>query len=146
MPAKQATPPLGSHSQRLPPPGAGDAVGGGVGIVAGVADGKTLGGTVTAMPGVAVPAGGTVTTRDPSQPMSMSPTTSRSSSDSTRRAFCIARANSFLLGQGVAQAAARQTSDYPAIGVLAICQVLPDFTFRRISLREMAINRLSAPV
>jgi hypothetical protein len=50
------------------------------------------------------------------------------------------------LGQGAGQAAARQTSDHPAIWLLAICQALPDFTFRRISLREMAVNRLSAPV
>jgi hypothetical protein len=98
------------------------------------------------MPGVAVIAGGTVTAGDPLQPPGMNPTMSRSSSDSTRRAFCIITANSFLLGQRVEQAAARQARDRPAIWLLAICQALPDFTFRRTSLREMAVNSLSAPV
>jgi hypothetical protein len=143
--AKQATPPLGSHCQRLSPAEAGDAVGGGVGMVAGVADGKTIRESPATLVGVAVIAGGTATTGDPPQPPSMNPTMSRSSSDSTRRAFCIATANPFLLGQRVTQAAARQASDHPAIWLLALCQALPDFAFRRISLREMAVNRLSAP-
>jgi hypothetical protein len=98
------------------------------------------------MPGVAVTTPPVATAGDPPQPPSMNPTMSRSSSDSTRRAFCIATANSFLLGQRVTRAAARQTSDYPAIWLLAICQVFPDFTFRRISLHEIAANSLPAPV
>jgi hypothetical protein len=101
---------------------------------------------VTTLVGVAGGAGGTVTTRDPSQPMSMSPTMSRSSSDSTRRAFCIATANSFLMGQRVTQATARQTNHNPAIWLLAICEALADFIFRRIPLHEMAVNSLSTPV
>jgi hypothetical protein len=115
-------------------------------MAAGVAGGKTIGEPLTTLVGVAGIADGTVTAGDPLQPTSMSPTMSRSSSDSTRRAFCIASANSFLLRQRVTQAAARQTNDYPAIWLLAICQVLPDFTFMRISLHKIAINSLSAPV
>jgi hypothetical protein len=101
---------------------------------------------VITLVGVAVITGGAVTTVDPPQPPSMSSTMSRSSSDSTRRAFCIATANSFLLGQRVTQAAAWQTNDHPAIWLIAICQTLPDFTFRRMFLSEIAVKSLSTPV
>jgi hypothetical protein len=115
-------------------------------MAAGVAGGKTIGEPLTTLVGVAGVAGGTVTADDSPQPLSMNPTMSRSSSKGIGRAFCIATANSFLLGQRVTRAAARRASGYPAIWLLAICQALPDFTFRRISLREMAVNSLSAPV